>query len=135
MKRLKEQLKCTTVILCLCVVAVIGKNTKLAAQDGCPPATCPNGSHSVCHKECDPNVSPICSPRCVCRCEPDGSSLMTTQQKQGVYRTAQTIPLPYLPLCSNRVWDRAGVFIGRNAIRASLGIFGESNGFSHSAVV
>jgi len=60
-----------TTILCLCILATVGGTTKLAAQDGCPPATCPQGSHSVCHKECDPNVSPICSPRCVCRCAPD----------------------------------------------------------------
>jgi hypothetical protein len=70
MKNTKGWLRHIAVILGLCIVAVVGGSTKLAAQDGCAPATCPNGTHSVCHKECDPNVSPICSPRCVCRCEP-----------------------------------------------------------------
>ncbi len=77
MKRLKP----ITVSLCLCILAMVVESTKLAAQDGCPPATCPNGTHSVCHKECDPNVSPICSPKCVCRCEPDGNSLQMSQDK------------------------------------------------------
>jgi hypothetical protein len=84
MKQLKEQLKRITVILCFCIVTVVLGNTKLAAQDGCPPATCPYGTHSVCHKECDPNVSPICSPKCVCSCVPDGNSLQTNQNKHRV---------------------------------------------------
>jgi hypothetical protein len=79
MKQFNEQSKCAVVILCLCIVTVVGGNKKLAAQDGCWPATCPNGSHSVCHKECDPNVSPICSPKCVCQCVPDGSSSRLNQ--------------------------------------------------------
>ena len=77
-----KKVKSITVILCLCIFAIIGESTKLAAQDGCPPATCPNGTHSVCHKECDPNVSPICSPKCVCRCVPDDNSLQANHKKQ-----------------------------------------------------
>lgn len=76
-----KKVKPITVILCLCILAMVGANKKLAAQDGCPPATCPYGSHSVCHKECDPNVSPICSPKCVCSCVPDGNSLQMNQNK------------------------------------------------------
>ena len=82
MKQLKERLKHITVILCLCILAMVGENTRLAAQDGCPPAQCPYGTHSVCHKECDPNVSPICSPKCVCTCVPDGNSLQANHNKQ-----------------------------------------------------
>jgi len=70
-----------TVSLCLCILAMVGENTKLAAQDGCPPAQCPYGYHSVCHKDCDPNY-PTCVPRCECRCVPDGSSLQMNQNKQ-----------------------------------------------------
>ncbi len=75
-----KKVKPSTVILCLCIVAMVGANKKLAAQDGCPPATCPYGSHSVCHKDCDPNY-PTCVPRCSCQCVPDGNSLQMNQNK------------------------------------------------------
>jgi hypothetical protein len=84
MGQLEQQLKRITVSLCLCILVMVGEDTRLTAQDGCPPATCPNGSHSVCHKECDPNVSPICSPECVCTCEPtqEENSLQANHKKQ-----------------------------------------------------
>jgi hypothetical protein len=60
----------------VCILGTVAGSTKLAAQDGCPPARCFNGTHSVCHKECDPNVSPICSPKCVCTCVPDNNAMI-----------------------------------------------------------
>ena len=75
-----KQLKHISVVLCFCILAMVGENTKLAAQDGCPPATCPNGTHSVCHKDCDPNY-PTCVPKCSCQCVPDGNASQMNQNK------------------------------------------------------
>ncbi len=58
MKRLKEQLKHITVMLCLCVLAMVGANTKLAAQDGCPPQPAQMGRIRFATK----NVIPIARP-------------------------------------------------------------------------
>ena len=80
MKQLKNQAKRIVVILGLCILAMVAGNTKLPAQDGCPPATCFNGTHSVCHKECDPNI-PTCIAKCVCKCVPDDNPSRMNQNK------------------------------------------------------
>lgn len=55
---------CVVVLLLLCPCFA-------QAQDGCYPAQCMIGYHSVCHKECDPNGGPACMPVCKCHCEKD----------------------------------------------------------------
>lgn len=55
----------------LLVVALLFLSCFAQAQDGCMPATCLPGRHSVCRKECDPNGGPICMPVCKCHCELD----------------------------------------------------------------
>ena len=85
----QKQLKRITVSLCLCILAMVGENTKLAAQDGCPPAQCTLDRHSVCHKECDPNAAPACIPRCVCVCVPNDRSSQMSQDKTVVESAAQ----------------------------------------------
>lgn len=84
MKQLNNQPKCIVVILGLCILVMVAENTKLPAQDGCPPAQCIAGTHSVCHKECDPNSppQPVCDKICKCKCVPDGNSSRTSQNKR-----------------------------------------------------
>jgi hypothetical protein len=68
-----KRLTLGSILLFLSALPMIGADHEVP-QDGCPPAQCYEGYHSVCHKECDPNVSPICSPKCVCQCVPDAVS-------------------------------------------------------------
>jgi hypothetical protein len=104
-----KQLKDATVILCLCVVMMTVGNTRLSAQDACPPAQCPYGTHSVCHKECDPNVSPICSPKCVCGCVPDGNSTRLNQNNHKEHLVLAQNGCPEKPsldtLLAAHLWD------------------------------
>jgi hypothetical protein len=89
-KQLKNKPKRIMAILSLCILAMVAENTKLPAQDDCPPAKCYLGTHSVCHKECDPNI-PTCVQKCVCKCVPDSNSLRMNQNKhqQGEPAVAQ----------------------------------------------
>jgi hypothetical protein len=83
MKQLKNQPKRIMLILGLCILAMVAVNAKLPAQDGCPPAKCIAGTHSVCHKECDPNSppQPVCDKICKCECVPDDNSSRMNQNK------------------------------------------------------
>ena len=85
--------------VCVAVLLLLG-SCFVQAQDGCYPAQCMVGYHSVCHKECDPNGGPACIPVCKCHCEKDqsisnGNSNFQEQTIQMMKRASVDRPWAY----------------------------------------